>query len=165
MAILSIQLTENIHRFGITRNEWAIALTITMGLLGVLACRRNPPAPKARSNPGRIAIVSRGVMAAGAIGWAVWMAENGGPLLAGVAAVFPAIFVTTMCGLWLAHGESVGAGAVGPLMLGGTSVSAYAWMAAWWVPAMGIVPASVFAWVLSVVVITVPAWWWLNTQR
>ena len=104
-------------------------------------------------------------MAAGAIGGAVWMAENGGPLLAGVAAVFPAIFVTTMCGLWLAHGESLGAGAVGPLMLGGTSVSAYAWMAAWWVPAMGIVPASVFAWVLSVVVITVPAWWWLNTQR
>ena len=165
MAILAIQMTDKIHLLGITRNEWAIALTITMALLGILACKRNPPAPKATSNPGAIAIVSRGIMAAGAIGCAVWMAENGGPLIAGVAAVFPAIFMTTMCGLWLAHGETVGAGAVGPLMLGGTSVSAYAWLAAWWVPSLGIIPASIFAWLLSVIAITVPAWWWLNKQQ
>jgi hypothetical protein len=110
-------------------------------------------------------MISRGIMAAGAIGCAVWLAESGGPLIAGLAAVFPAIFMTTMCGLWLTHGETVGAGAVGPLMLGGTSVSAYAWVAAWWVPSMGIIPASVSAWLVSVLAITVPAWWWLEAQK
>ena len=93
------------------------------------------------------------------------MADQGGPLIAGVAAVFPAIFMTTMCGLWLAHGEAVGAGAVGPMMLGGTSVSAYAWLAAWWVPALGLAPASLLAWVTAVVLITVPAWLWLTKQQ
>ena len=157
MAMVAIRTTELSPVFGISRNTLAIILTLTMAALGIYACKRNPPAPKAATKPGMIALVSRGVMAAGAIGCAVWMAENGGPLIAGLAAVFPAIFMTTMCGLWLTHGETVGAGAVGPLMLGGTSVSAYAWIAAWWVPSMGIIPASVFAWLLSVVVTTVPA--------
>ena len=165
MATLSIQLTENTHRFGISQNEWAIGLTAGMGVLGVLACRRNPPSPTASSSPGMVAILSRGFMAAIAIGVAVWMADIGGSLIAGIVAVFPAIFMTTMCGLWLAHGETVGAGAIGPMMLGGTSVSAYAWLAAWWVPTFGLFQASIFAWLTAVFLITVPAWLWLTKQQ
>ena len=111
------------------------------------------------------AIVIRGLMAGSAIGGAVWLATHGGPLIAGVAAVFPAIFMTTLCSLWISHGESVGAGAIGPLMLGGTSVSAYSWFAAWWIPIMGIVAGSAAAWFVAVLVVTVPAWMWLKRQN
>jgi hypothetical protein len=85
-------------------------------------------------------------------------------MVAGMAAVFPAIFLTTMCSLWLSHGESVGLGAVGPMMLGGVSVSAFAWIAAWWIPEFGPILGPIGAWLVAVILITLPAWWWLNSK-
>jgi hypothetical protein len=165
MALAAIEVTRNIEVVGLNRNSWAVVLTLTMATLGILACKRNPPAPRASSHAGVTAIVIRGLVAGCAIGGAVWLANHGGPLIAGVAAVFPAIFMTTLCSLWLSHGESVGAGAIGPLMLGGTSVSAYSWFAACWVPTMGIGAGSAAAWVVAVLVVTVPAWMWLKRQN
>ena len=46
------------------------------------------------------------------------IARLGGSIAAGVTAVFPAIFMTTMISLWLSQGEAVQVGAVGPMMLG-----------------------------------------------
>jgi len=165
MALGAIEITKNIDQVGLSRNHWAIVLTLTMATLGVLACKRNPPAPRASSTVGLPAIIIRGLVAGSAIGGAVWLANHGGPLIAGVAAVFPAIFMTTLCSLWLSHGESVGAGAIGPLMLGGTSVSAYSWFAAWCMPSMGVGVGSAVAWATAVLVVTVPAWMWLERQK
>jgi hypothetical protein len=165
LAMSAIEITKHIGAIGLSRNSWAMVLTLAMATLGVVACKNNPPAPRAPSQVGIVAILIRGLMAGGAIGGAVWLANNGGPLIAGVAAVFPAIFMTTLCSLWLSHGESVGAGAIGPLMLGGTSVSAYAWFAAWWMPSLGIGLGSTCAWIVAVLVITVPAWMWLEKQH
>ena len=79
--------------------------------------------------------------------------------------MFPAIYLTTMCSLWIAHGESVGAGAIGPMMLGGASVSTYAWFAAWWLPAFGPIAGTLAAWIVSVSLITVPSWLWLSRAK
>ncbi|MEC8194407.1 MAG: hypothetical protein VX127_16845 [Myxococcota bacterium] len=129
---------------------------------GIWACHRNPPSPKQRRRVGPITLVARGALAGLAIGLSVWLGTKGTPLIAGLAAVFPAIYMTTMVSLWLSHGEAVGAGAIGPMMLGGTSVSMFAWVAAWTIPAVGAMVGCLAAWLAAVSFVTVPAWRWLN---
>jgi len=153
-----------VHLLGLT--EWMAALGVFgVGLIiGVLACVRNPPGPSAKVSVGPFTLLSRGALAGAAIGGAVWLAQHTGPHIAGLAAVFPAIFLTTMVSLWWTHGEGVGAGAVGPMMLGGTSVSGYALVAAKLIPMQGPALGSLSAWVIAVTCITVPAWVWMNAQ-
>ena len=93
------------------------------------------------------------------------LAQVGGPFLAGLAAVFPAIFLTTMVSLWMSQGEAVQIGAVGPMMLGSGSVSFYAVFAAWALPALGALPGAAAAWLAAVCLVTAPAWWWLHRAR
>ena len=162
MATLSVWIFPAAKTIGIHASELSLFLLILGIALGIAACLKNPPAPKVKAKVGPIAILSRGLLAGFAIGVSIWLASNSGPLIAGVAAVFPAMFLTTMFTLWIAHGEHVGAGAVGPMMLGGTSVSAFALIATWSMPTFGGPWGAAFAWGVSVVIITVPAWAWLN---
>ena len=146
-------------------NQLAIAslvVIVVTAATGVWACRRNPPAPKQKRAIGLPTLIARGILAGAAIGLSVWLGTQGIPLIAGLAAVFPAIYMTTMVALWFSHGEAVGAGAIGPMMLGGTSVSLFAWVAAWTIPTWGIVVGCGAAWFAAVTLITVPAWRWLN---
>lgn len=140
----------------------AIALTLVTLLVGALACRNRPPAPRGSRSVKALVLLSRGGLAAVAIGTAVLLSKSGVPLLAGMAAVFPAIFLTTMVSLWLAQGEAVPSGAVGPMMLGSASVSAFALLAAWTFPLYGPLAGSALAWILAVVTVTAPASWWLS---
>lgn len=96
-------------------------------------------------------------MAALAIGVAVWLSGLGEPLLAGLASVFPAIFLTSMVALWLAQGPTVPRGAAGPMMLGGASVAVFANVVMWSLPAYGVLLGSLIAWLLSVLVWSLPA--------
>ncbi len=132
--------------------------------VGALACLRNPPAPKGRRPVGPVTLVARGVLAATSIGVAVLFARHGGPVAAGLASTFPAIFLTTMVSLWFSQGEAVQAGAVGPMMLGSGSVGAFALVAAWTQPGLGPALGTVVAWVFAAAVVTVPAWWWLGRR-
>ena len=143
----------------------SLSVIVISAVLGVWACRRNPPAPKQVRTIGPITLASRGILAGAAIGLSVWFGTQGNPLIAGLAAVFPAIYMTTMCALWLSHGEAVGAGAIGPMMLGGTSVSMYAWLAVWTIPSFGFVVGCTISWFTAVLIITVPAWRWLNPKE
>ena len=68
----------------------------------------------------------------------------------------PRHFLTTMVSLWWTHGEAVGAGAVGPMMLGGTSVSGFAIGAAMLIPTFGVGVGSTVVWLTAVAGITVP---------
>jgi hypothetical protein len=142
-----------------------VGLTVVLAGAGLLACWRAPPAPAGRRRVGPLVLAARGLLAAGAIGGAVWLAAVGGALAAGMAAVFPAIFLTSMVSLWLSQGEAVQAGAVGPMMLGSTSVAVFALLAAWLFPALGPGPGAVVAWLLAATLVTVPAWWWLSARR
>ena len=118
---------------------------------------RPQAAPKGNKSVSRKVLLARGTMAAIAIGIAVWFSGQGQPLLAGLASVFPAIFLTSMVALWLAQGQAVPQGAAGPMMLGGASVAIYANLAMWSLPTYGIVIGTLIAWFGSVLGWSVPA--------
>lgn len=118
----------------------------------------------ARVRPGLWALVSRGALAALAVGLAVMAQASGwvGPLMAGVIAVFPAIFLTTMVSLWWTHGATVPVGAVGPMMLGSSSVAVYALLASVVMPRVGSVAGALASWVVACLVVSLPAWAYLR---
>ena len=67
-----------------------------------------------------------------------------------------------MVALWLAQGEAVGAGAVGPMMLGATSVAVFSLLAIHTVPALGLAAGCAVSWVGAAGLVTWPAWRWLG---
>ncbi|MEC7946371.1 MAG: hypothetical protein VX265_02320 [Myxococcota bacterium] len=138
--------------------------TLALGILGAAACLHNPPAPRGRRPVGPLTLLARGVLAAIAIGTAVAIAGLGGALAAGLASTFPAIFLTTMVSLWVSQGEAVQSGAVGPMMLGSASVAMFAAVGAWSLPAFGPTAGSALAWLASALLVTLPAWAWLQRR-
>jgi len=66
--------------------------------------------------------------------------------------------------LWLVQGEAVPAGAVGPMMLGSTSVAAYAVLAAFLLPAWGLWAGSLSAWLICALGITLPLTLWTRSR-
>jgi hypothetical protein len=164
MAATVVSLMPHAIAVGLSHGHLALFLIAVGVVVGVIGVRNTPPAPPTHRQVGVGTLLARGVVAGAAIGTAIWLAAHGGAMVAGMAAVFPAIFLTTMCSLWLSHGESVGLGAVGPMMLGGVSVSAFAWIAAWWIPEFGPILGPIGAWLVAVILITLPAWWWLNSK-
>lgn len=145
--------------------EAGVVATLIMLFIGVAACRRNPPAPRGKRTTTLGALLARGVLAAGAIAAAVAIAQAGAELAAGVASVFPAIFLTTMVGLWWSQGEAVPAGAVGPMMLGSCAVAAYALIAAILFPMLGPTLGSFGSWWAAALAVTLPAWLWLRSLQ
>ena len=132
---------------------------------GVASCRNYIPAPKGTQSVGLWTLLMRGLLAGSAISFSVWLAGLGNPVLAGVASVFPAIFLTTMISVWLAQGKAVPMGAVGPIMLGSSSVSVFALSAVWSLPALGALWGSLASWLFAVCVISVPAWLYLRAPE
>ena len=123
---------------------------------------RPADAPRGSRSVSRGVILSRGIAAAAAIGVAVYLSGLGMPLIAGLASVFPAIFLTTMVGLWISQGPEVPTGAAGPMMLGGSSVGAYALIGIWALPEHGMVLGSIISWLFAVLVTSIPAYYWLQ---
>ncbi len=130
--------------------------------LGMWMTWRPADAPRGSRSVSRGVILSRGIAAATAIGVAVYLSGLGMPLIAGLASVFPAIFLTTMVGLWISQGPEVPTGAAGPMMLGGSSVGAYALIAIWALPEHGMVFGSIISWLSAVLVTSIPAYYWLQ---
>lgn len=135
---------------------------LTLGAVGVLSCISAPPAPKGSRRPTLLALAGRGVLAAAAIAVCVAIARYGDPVAAGLASAFPAMLLTTMVSLWLAQGEAVPIGAVGPLILGTTSVGAYALIAIWALPTLGPWLGTPVSWTGAVLCTSVPAGLWLT---
>ncbi|MDA7741009.1 hypothetical protein N8930_04480, partial [Euryarchaeota archaeon] len=147
-------------------SNWAVG-GLGLVLLIALAIRFNwepKAAPKGSQHVRWPILVGRGSAAAIAIGCAVWLAGQGQPLLAGLAAVFPAIFLTSMVALWLAQGETVPQGAAGPMMLGGVSVAVYALIVMWSIPSYGIFIGSIIGWAGSVVGWSIPTFFLLRRR-
>ncbi|MAY80328.1 MAG: hypothetical protein CL930_06025 [Deltaproteobacteria bacterium] len=164
IAVLLVQIISILKTWEISLFTISIVVMVLLGGFGIFACLRNPPAPKGHNKVSLITLLFRGVLAGAAIGIAVLLSEHGGAMLAGIAAVFPAIFLTTMCALWISQGETVGAGAAGPMMLGGTSVSLFSILAAWAVPVLGVTIGCTLSWCVAVGTVTIPAWFWLNRR-
>ena len=139
-----------------------LALLVVFGLLGSW---RGVPAPRGARSVSRWMLLCRGAFTAIAIGVAIGIAQWAGGLAAGVASIFPAMFLTAMLALWLSQGRAVPAGAVGPMMLGSSSVAVYAMVARGAMPAWGMLEGALAAWVVAVLVATMPAWFWLGWRR
>lgn len=143
---------------------WMSGLVICVQLaLGGWACIHNPPAPKGNKKVGWGTLAMRGVLAGCAIGASILLSSFGA--LAGIASVFPAIFLTTMVSIWISQGEAVQGGAVGPMMLGSSSVSVFALLAILLFPMMGPFVGSVSGWLMAVLCTSVPSAIWLNRKR
>lgn len=132
---------------------------------GVLANRVPHPAPKGGRRVGASVLAMRGGAAAAAIALALVLARSGLPVAGGIASVFPAIFTTIMVATWLSQGAQVPTGAVGPLMLGTMSVSAYALLAAALYTRMPVAAAAALCWVLAVGCVSVPGFLWIRRVR
>ena len=140
----------------------ALGITGFMATVGWLATRTVGPAPKGSQAVSAGTLATRGLFASVAIACSIWLADVAGPLAAGMASVFPAIFLTTMVAVWWSQGEAVQGGAVAPMMLGSTSVPAYAILAAWWIPALDLALGVTLAWVVAVAVVSVPSALWVG---
>ena len=138
---------------------------IILGGLGLGASLHARPSPRGKRSVGTLALLSRGLFAATAIGLAVWLSKTAGGLTAGVVSVFPAIFLTTMVSIWISQGEDVQLGAIGPMILGSSSVAAFALAARWTLPAYGPTTGTLLAWVLAVALASFPAWKWLQWRQ
>ena len=134
-------------------------------LLSVIINWKTTEIAKGKHPVSPFVLVCRGLAAAIAIGFAVWLSGQGQPLIAGIAAVFPAIFLTSMVALWMAQGPTVPQGAAGPMMLGGASVAIYAIVSIWSLPEFGVLMGSITAWLIAVVGWSVPAFIVLNKRN
>jgi hypothetical protein len=147
---------------GLNANLLAVGGIVAMVGWGAAACAKNPPAPRGTRSVALAVHLSRGVLAATAIAVAVWLASSGGPLAAGVASIFPAIFLTTMVALTMAQGSEVQAGAVGPMMLGSAAVGTYALLAAHLFDPLGPGWGAAVTWLGAAISTSLPAWWWVS---
>lgn len=137
----------------------ALFLIVTIGLR---ATRRHSTAPKGTKVVGWSTLVIRGLCAAIAVGAAVLISKSGASTLAGVASVFPAIFWTTMVSLWLSQGQAVPSGAVGPMMLGSSSVAVFALSAPSLYHYTGPILGSLLAWLLAASFASIPSYLWVR---
>lgn len=160
-AILAVDEARN----SLSAQEIAIAgvaLTAVLGLSLGWKPRATPPGTKKVS---KSMLITRGLMAATAIGISVWIANLGYSLVAGLASVFPAIFLTSMVALWISQEASVPRGAAAPMLLGGGSVGVYALLAMTTLDEFGLYTGSLVAWVVSVSCWSLPAYGYLRWRR
>lgn len=165
----------SIWGFNILTNAGMAPLTIgclalVIGLIvGFAATTQHRPTPRGQNKVSFLTLLMRGVAAAASIGIAVWLAGLGNPLASGIMSIFPAIFTTSMVALWLAQGEAVPAGAIGPMMFGAQSVSLFALIVAICYPmtdsSIGLVGTSIGAWISSVLLINVTVWYYLKSKN
>ena len=138
---------------------------ILLTILGVAMSWRIGSTPRGKNKVNKYVVFSRGIMAAIAIGVAVSISGLGYPLLAGLASVFPAIFLTSMVALWISQEPSVPMGAVGPMILGGASVGVYAIVAMWALPNFGILLGSIISWSLAVIFWSIPCFQFVKWRQ
>jgi hypothetical protein len=166
-AVLSLAWVVGIHALQPTV-EAALAIgggtLLLTAALGIVLCRHGVPAPKGGNRVGVPVLAARGVGAGGAIAVALLIARGGHPIAGGMAVTFPAIFLTTIVGTWLAQGREVPVGAVGPMVLGSCAVGSYAMLSGLIYPSLGILLGTPVCWMLAVGCVSVPAGLWLRAH-
>lgn len=142
-----------------------LAMSTLLVTTGLLATWRPVAAPSARVSVGPLILLARLVLPALAIGLALWAARFSGPLVGSVLSVFPAIFLTTMVALHASQGEDIQLGAVGPMMLGTSSMAVYSGFAPALFRAAGPWGGAGLTWLASVALGSVPVALWLQRRR
>ncbi len=162
-VLMTISLSEALNH--LSETTVGIAGFVCLVSLGLWMTWTPIAAPKGKNPVTKMVLAMRGLAAATAIGIAVQFSSMGMPIIAGLASVFPAIFLTTMVALWISQGSDVPTGAAGPMMLGGSSVALYSLIAPWALPEYGIYAGSAICWIISVVLTSLPAYTWLSWRK
>jgi len=166
LSILGFNILTNAGMAPLTIGSLALVIGLVVGFA---ATTQHRPTPKGQNKVSFLTLLMRGLAAAASIGIAVWLAGLGNPLASGIMSIFPAIFTTSMVALWLAQGEAVPAGAIGPMMFGAQSVSLFALIVAICYPmtnsSIGLVGTSIGAWIGSVLLINVTVWYYLKSKN
>jgi hypothetical protein len=172
MSIISLLIWASTASFWVWGSQfltdikvWAIGATILSILVSLWITFKPSFAPKGTQKVPLVTLLSRGIFAGIAIAVAVYIAKQGQGVLAGIAAVFPAIFWTSMLSLWVTQGSAVPSGAVAPMMLGSSSVSVYALCAPLCVYQWGLYLGMMMAWCLSILLISIPGYLWLRLRN
>ncbi len=156
------------HRFHPTAGAsvvWGVVALLVTLAMGLLLSREVVPAPKGHRRVPPSQILLRGGASAIANGVALIIAASGMPVLGGLLSAFPAIFLTTMIGTWVAQGHEVPTGAVAPMILGATSVGLFALLGIWLFPLLGSSLALAACWLLSVSFVTAPLLYSMRERR
>lgn len=160
-ATAAIGLARTALDAGVPPTLLCVGTGVLLLMLGLVASWHAHPAPPGSRRVGAVVLLLRGLTAATAIGVAVLSGRVAGGVVAGVATVFPAIFLTTMVAVRVAKGAAVQQGAVGPMILGTSCVPLYAVTALLAFPAVGPWVGAAAAWIVAVVGGSVPIGMWL----
>ena len=163
-ALLVVQLFEWVDGVGaspLAVGWFGFLILVTFSLLITVG---GVPEVSATAYPSILVLLCRGVLAGMAIGIAVLLGHSGYPLVAGIAAVFPAIFLTTMLALWWSHGYDLPASATGPMALGASSVACFSLLTASLYWRLDVVMGTAASWLLAVVICTGGSSYWLSTR-
>ena len=159
MAIFCIEFALD---SGLGARDIAVIGVVLTAVFGIYLGWSPEDSPSGTREVSKFVLLARGGMAASAIGASVWVAGLGYPLIAGLASVFPAIFLTSMVALWISQGPSVPRGAAAPMLLGGGSVGVYALVAMYSLDSNGMVIGSAIAWIIAVTGWSVPSYAFLR---
>ena len=106
-GIITIFCIDYASDSGLGARDIAVIGILLTAVFGIYLGWSPGDSPKGSQEVSKSVLLARGGMAASAIGASVWVAGLGYPLLAGLASVFPAIFLTSMVALWISQGPSV----------------------------------------------------------
>ncbi|KAI8905233.1 hypothetical protein DFJ77DRAFT_479369 [Powellomyces hirtus] len=121
-------------------------------------------APKGTNRVPIHILLIRGLLAGLSIGICILIA-SANEFAGGLASMFPIMFFTSMVSVWLAQGEAVTTGAIGPLVAGSSSVSAYAIVAVYLYPTVGPYLGALISYVGAVASVTIPVFRFLMWRR
>lgn len=164
-ALLLVSLSREYLTSSAMRFNAGVLSTILILLLGAWATLSHHDAPRGKRAVSLTTLGLRGLCASIAVAAAVLISKTGAATTAGVAAVFPAIFWTTMASLWLSQGRAVPAGAVGPMMIGSSSVALFALSAPYLYVHFGVGLGSLSAWFFAAIGASVPSYLWVKRAQ
>eukprot|EP00048_Salpingoeca_helianthica_P003110 m.64040 g.64040 ORF g.64040 m.64040 type:complete len:346 (+) comp12500_c0_seq1:38-1075(+) len=134
----------------------SIGFSVALLALGVAMSLNNPGAPKGSHPVPWTMLLLRGFFAASCILGVIFLSTTSS-VAAGLLAMFPVIFTTTMISLWVSQGSDVQIGAIGPMVLGSTSVSLYGVLLGLLAPIWGLPAAVVGVWFICLATISIPS--------
>ncbi len=138
------------HNFSLSLSGFAFLLLICYLLLEYVLRVKSVPGQNYRFSVSNV--VFRALLSGTIIALTVIFARLGGPLVGGVFASFPAVFISTMIITYLSQGSAFSTGVMKILMLSGTTnVSVYATAVKFLYPLFGLIGGTIGSFLLSLV--------------
>jgi hypothetical protein len=154
LCAISLQLILHRFHFLVVHPLWISACIITPFILG-LYLRKKASAKTQRKRIAWRTLIFRSSFSGIAVCLGVLLTATPYKNLSGIVAVFPAIFSAAMFSLYQERGDLPYHAAVG-MMIGGTSVSIYAFLFTHFAPLYGFSLAALISWLSACMLIIVP---------